>query len=455
MKKISRRNFLKQLGAAGMFGTLYNFDLLTLSAGLAEAAGEDYQALVCISLNGGNDGNNTVIPLDINDYSAYAAVRGALAIPAADLIPLIPGTGNTAYGLHPQLAPLRDIWNGGAMALLFNVGTLAEPTTQAAYRAGLIQKPDGLFSHADQQILWQGTGPDAQLRSGWGGRVADQLTGINNGASTPLAISVAGDTLYITGENTRSLSIPAVGGFKLAGFSSSAANMARRSAFDQLLTVGREATITRSAGDTITRALASSQVIDPVLTSNTSAIQSLFTGQNNAIAQQLLQTAKLIEARAVLGVKKQIFFISMGGFDTHGNQLAAQSDAFAQLAPALKAFYDATVQLGVASKVTTFTTSDFGRTLQPNTDNGTDHGWGSHHFIIGGGVRGREYYGQYPVLALNGPDDAGKEGRWIPTTAVDQYAATLATWFGISASDLSRVVPNIGRFASANLGFMA
>jgi uncharacterized protein (DUF1501 family) len=205
----------------------------------------------------------------------------------------------------------------------------------------------------------------------------------------------------------------------------------------------------------MTRALANSNIIDPVITSEASTVEGLFAGQNGAFAKQLLQVAKLIEARTNLGVKRQIFFVSLEGFDTHGNQLNTQSTLFAQLAPALKTFYDATVQLGVASNVTTFTLSDFGRTLQPNTGGGTDHGWGSHHFIIGGAVRGRQFYGRYPVLALDGPDDAGEEGCWIPTASVDQYAATLATWFGVSASDLPLVVPNIGRFAGANLGFMA
>jgi uncharacterized protein (DUF1501 family) len=195
-------------------------------------------------------------------------------------------------------------------------------------------------------------------------------------------------------------------------------------------------------------------MINPMIASNSSSIQSLFAGQNGAIAKQLLQVAKLIEARASLGVRRQIFFVSLNGFDTHSNQLGTQSALFAQLAPALKAFYDATVQLGVASNVTSFTLSDFGRTLQPNTGGGTDHAWGSHHLVIGGAVRGRQFYGQYPVLALDGPDDASKEGRWIPTISVDQYAATLATWIGVSKSDLPVVVPNIGHFASANLGFL-
>jgi uncharacterized protein (DUF1501 family) len=270
----------------------------------------------------------------------------------------------------------------------------------------------------------------------------------------PMAISIAGDNLYVTGNATSALAIPATGNFSLIGSSSTAAAFARRAALDQLLAIDHEAVLVKGVGDAIGRALTSSEIINPTITSNASTIQSLFTGQNSAIAKQLLQVARLIEMRANHGAKRQIFFVSLGGFDTHRNQPGTQSMLFAQLAPALKAFYDATVQLGVASNVTTFTLSDFGRTFQPNTSSGTDHGWGSHHFIIGGAVRGRQFYGQHPVLALDGPDDAGKEGCWIPTISIDQYAATLANWFGVSVSDLSLVVPNIGRFAGANLGFM-
>lgn len=452
--KLTRRDFLRRLGAAGTLGALYSFDTLALSGALAQAAGEDYRALVCIFLAGGNDGNNTVVPNSGDGYAMYSTVRGTLAIPNQDLVPLAPAAGAATYGLHPQLAPLQGIWDSGAMALLLNVGPLAEPTTKTAYAAGQARVPDGLFSHLDQQILWQGTGPNSLLRSGWGGRIADRMGNSNSATSLPMVISIAGDNLYITGDIARAIAIPASGNFRLSGSGNTAVAFARDTALNQLLTVDREALLVRGAGDAIAHALASSKFIDPVITSTASTIQNLFSNQNNAIARQLLQAAKLIEARAILGAKRQIFFVALNGFDTHNNQLNAQSTLFAQLAPALKAFYDATVQLGVAANVTSFTLSDFGRTLQPNTSGGSDHGWGSHHFVIGGAVRGRRFYGQYPVLALDGPDDVGKEGRWIPTLAVDQYAATLAKWFGLDPSDLPRVVPNIGRFPSANLGFL-
>jgi uncharacterized protein (DUF1501 family) len=340
------------------------------------------------------------------------------------------------------------------MAVLLNVGALAEPTTKTAYITGQAIAPDGLFSHADQQTLWQGTGSNSNLHSGWGGRIADRLININGPTPVPMVISVAGDSLYVTGNVTRALAIPPTGGLNLYG-NSIGESVARSTALDQLLAINSEALLVKEAGSVMARAIASNDIINPIITSNTSTIQNLFAGQDSGIAMQLLQVAKLIEMRANLSAKRQIFFVSLNGFDTHVNQSIAQSNLFAQLAPALKAFYEATAQLGVASNVATFTLSDFGRALQPNTSGGTDHGWGSHHFIIGGAVRGGQFYGRYPDLTVGGPDDVGREGRWIPTTAVDQYAATLATWFGITPSDLRLVVPNIGRFATANLGFLA
>lgn len=456
MEKLSRREFLKKLGAAGALGALYTPGTLTFTSALAHAAGDDYRALVCVFLTGGNDGNNTVVPAFGDDYAAYSAVRQNMAIPAQDLALLAPAIGSVTHGLHPQLGPLKDIWDDGAMAVLLNVGTLAEPTTRSTYSTGRARRPDSLFSHYDQQMQWQGTGPIAQLRSGWGGRIADRLSAGNSLTSIPMVISVAGDSLYVTGDVTNAIAVPSVGGFSLSGSVGSAAGFARRVALDKLLAMERDSMLVKDAGDVMARALASSEIIDQVITSeNTSIIQGLFSGQDNDFARQLLQVAKLIEARTSLGARRQIFFVSLTGFDTHFAQTGTQSSLFAQLAPALKAFYSATVQLGVASSVTTFTLSDFGRTFQPNTGGGTDHGWGSHHFIIGGAVRGRRFYGRYPVLALDGPDDAGNTGCWIPTVSVDQYAATLATWFGVPASDLPLVVPNIGRFAGANLGFMA
>ena len=194
--------------------------------------------------------------------------------------------------------------------------------------------------------------------------------------------------------------------------------------------------------------------VNPILANTNSTIAPLFAGLNTNTSKQLYQVAKLIEARAATGARRQIFFVQLGSFDTHNDQINRQQNLFAELDPALKAFYDATVALGVGSQVTTFTLSDFGRTLQPASGGGTDHAWGSHHFIIGDAVKGGRMYGQYPQLILGGPSDAEKEGRWIPTTAVDQYGATLAKWFGVAPDQLAAVFPNLARFAPSDLGFL-
>lgn len=452
--KPGRRKFLQKIGALGTLGALYG---MGAAVNFARAGVEDYRALVCVFLFGGNDGNNTIIPALGGDYAAYSAIRGKLAIPFQDLVPLTPASGGgAAYGLHPQLSPLKDLWDTGAMAVLLNVGTLAEPLSKTAYRTGGGLKPDSLFSHADQQTQWQVTGANSLVRTGWGGRIADKLNGANGFTPVPMVISLAGDNLYGTGATTSALAIPAAGGFALDGPDNTPLAYINLWTRDRVLAMDRENALIRHGGDVFARAIECSKIVNPVIISETSTIQNHFAGQENSdIAQQLLRVAKLIEARSSFGVKRQIFFVSLGGFDTHVDQFGTQAALFSKLAPALKAFHDATVQLGVASGVTTFTLSDFGRTLQPNTGGGTDHGWGSHHFIIGGAVRGRRFYGRHPVLALDGPDDAGAEGRWIPTTAVDQYAATLASWFGVPPADLPAIAPNIGRFTASNLGFMA
>ena len=452
----TRRDFLFDSGAltAGALASrLAPLGALGLSAAANAQAANDYKALVCVFLYGGVDGNNLVVPMDSAGYAQYTAVRtvaSGVNLTQAELLAIQPTNAGTPYGLHPELSDIHPLFAQGKLAILANVGPLNEPTTKANY---FTKRPDNLFSHSDQQNQWQSSVSSGPSRSGWGGRVADQMVGQN--PAFPVVTSIAGSSLFIAGNSSSPLALPQTGGLALQGFNGTALSNARLASMQAILAADRDNAYVKAAGDITSQALSLSSVVNPILTSNASAIQGHFTGQTNAIAQQLLQVAKLIEARAQTGARRQVFFVSLGGFDTHSNELTVLTNLLGQLSPALRAFYDATVQLGVASQVTTFTLSDFGRTFQPASGAGTDHAWGNHHFILGGAVRGGQMFGRYPTLARTGPDDADTAGRWIPSTSVEQYGATLARWFGVSEAGLATVFPNLALFSPNDLGFLA
>ena len=453
--RIDRRGFLRNLGALSAAGLASRLDLLNLVAAAEAQSQPDYKALVCVFMFGGNDGNNTLIPIDTGGYGQYAAVRTAASginLPKASLLPIQPINVGTPFGLHPALGELQTLFNQNRMAILANVGTLTQPITKTQYAAGV--RPESLYSHSDQQAQWQSSISDTVSATGWGGRVADKLAAQNAATGFPVITSLDGTVLFATGAATAPLAIPTTGTFALSGYTTSTASVARLTALQQLLAEANGNAFVSGMNKIGAQALQLSTTVNPILTSTNSTIASLFTNLKTNTANQLYQVAKLIEARAATGAKRQIFFVQLGSFDTHGDQINRQQALFAELSPALKAFYDATVALGVSSQVTTFTLSDFGRTFQPASGGGTDHAWGNHHFIIGGAVQGGSFYGQYPQLVLAGPNDAEREGRWLPTTAVDQYGATLASWFGVAPDDLATVFPNIGKFATADLGFM-
>jgi len=452
---IPRRAFLWQLGALSALGLASRLDLIRFAAEASAQTQPDYKALVCVFLFGGNDGNNTVIPLDAAGYGQYAAIRPATSginLSQASLLPIQPIDSASPFGLHPSLTDLQMLFNQNRMAILANVGTLLQPTTQAQYAAGL--RPLSLYSHADQQAQWQSAVSSAASGTGWGGRIADKVAPMNAASGFPVVTSLDGAVLFTSGASAIPLSIPVTGSFALSGYSGSTAAAARMNAVQQLLAQASGNALVDGASDIGAQALDLSATVNPILANANSTIAPLFTNLNTSTANQLYQVAKLIEARAATGAARQIFFVQLGSFDTHGDQLNRQQNLFEELSPALKAFYDATVALGVASQVTTFTLSDFGRTLQPASGGGTDHAWGSHHFIIGGAVQGGKIYGRYPQLSLGGPDDAEKEGRWLPSCSVDQYGATLARWFGVATTDLDSVFSNLASFSTADLGFM-
>jgi len=449
----SRRKFIRKsaaLTAAGLVGSLSKWGV---PAALAQASG-DYKALVCVFLFGGNDSNNTVIPYD--NYGSYSAVRTTASninIAKEQLLQISPPSAGATFGLHPALGPLQTMFNAGKLAVVLNAGPLLAPLTKADYLAGT-NRPLNLFSHSDQQNAWQGLIDGVAIRTGWGGRVGDRIYLANNGATVPTIVSVSSASLITQGTAISAFVLPSTGGVLLSGTGTDAISHARVDGVQQLLGAGSANAIISDAASVLESALTIGEAISPVLATTSPTIAAAFNGLNTGIALQLKQVARVIEARSMFGAKRQFFFASLGGFDTHGDELNVQGGLLAQLAPALKAFYDATSALGVASNVTTFTHSDFSRTFIANSTKGTDHAWGAHHLVLGGAVRGGDFYGKFPDLTVRGPDDSGTNGAWLPTIAVDQIGATLAAWFGVSSSDLSYVFPNLNRFATSNLGFL-
>jgi uncharacterized protein (DUF1501 family) len=457
----TRRDFLREIGCgaltmtAALTGARELFVMNTLAAA---AAPTDYKALVCVFLFGGNDANNTVVPVD--DYASYSAARGNLAVPSAQLLTIgsVPSAGAT-FGLHPNLPRLRALWQARRLAVVANVGPLAAPTTRTQYLNKTVPRPYQLFSHSDQQSAWQSGSATGALPTGWGGRIADVIQASPSGF--PTVASIGNLTLFSLGSKTSPVSLAAAPtALNQALALQRAGDSGGSSAFRQLLTQGAadgSPLLVQAAADVGLQLMANGQALtaDP-------PIATVFP--NTSLGNQLKQAAKLIALRNSLSLSRQIFFCSIGGFDTHVSQgvtTGSQPDLLTQLNAAVGAFYDATVELGVSSQVTTFTLSDFSRTLKPAGSGGaagSDHAWGSHHFVIGDAVLGGDFYGAFPTLALNGPNDSDSgtaaRGRWIPTTAVDQFGATLALWFGVSPSNLPTVFPNIGRFATSNLGFL-
>lgn len=474
----SRRDFLRTsacaLGSVALASSVESFGIVNA---LTPQAAAGYKALVCIFLNGGNDGNNMLVSLGQYNGPAgslvegYANVRNAagLAIPQASLLPVSPASGGS-YGFHPSMVEIRDLFNQGRVAVLCNTGPLVEPLTRTTYQNGTGKKPLQLFSHSDQVGLYQTAVANTVAQTGWGGRVADLTGGLNGSASFPNNVSIAGVNLFLTGINTRQLAIgdsntalnsvlPLNNAPGSAGYTASQ-NTARRASLDALRNQDNNIKLVKAASDTRSSSLTTSAALASV----SPVINVAFP--NTSLGRQLLQIARVIkastDATAGINMKRQIFFAQIGGFDTHSAQIGGQASLMQQLSQAMNAFYLATIELGVSNDVTTFTLSDFGRTLQPSgtgaTAVGSDHAWGNHYLVMGGSVIGNRLFGAYPTLRLGGPDDAdggsSPRGRWIPTTSVEQYAATLATWYGLSTADLTAVFPLINRFASPNLGFM-
>ena len=503
----TRRSFIRQgicaaLGTAAMTNAIR--DLRFINSAVAQSVGSitDYKALICIFLQGGNDSNNLIIPTIPAEWQNYATIRTpVLAIPNTDGGPAtalalndLTQDGHT-YGIHPAAPELQSLFNNGTLAVVFNVGTLVYPVTKAQYLANSVALPPQLFSHADQQVQWQTSIPDRPPTTGWGGRCADLLDTYNpkNGSNDLLSmfISLAGTNTFEVGATVQQYSISSSGVVALnSALGPSSARTAQQANLNNLLGIDavQQNMLVENYALALEHALASGSGLTTTI--NTSPMASYWSAFptkvtvpngggtfTSSLLAQLKMVAQVIEAGyrpGGMGMKRQVFFVQVGGYDLHTGQtsnagssttnnakviIGAQASLFAELSQSINALNNAMLQIGAQygdaafpQRVTAFTSSDFGRTL-PSNSQGSDHGWGSHHLVFGGAVQGQRTYGNFPALVVGGPDDTST-GRWIPTTAVDQYAATLANWFGVDGTNMSTVFPNLGRFASSNLGFI-
>ncbi len=453
--RLNRRSFVRyaSLAAAGNAAGLHPFGALNA---LAAGTTPTYKALVCIFMFGGNDSNNTLVPFDTadngtNGYTTYANIRGPLALPASSLLPLGAGV-NGDYGLHPSLPDIQTLFNQKKVAFVANVGTLVKHMTPAQFQAGGMPTPVNLFSHPDQQLEWQNAQQSSAVNTGWAGRIADNMAATYNPtAGIPLVTTVFGDTVFCNGATSTPVSVNPgnVGGVQC---SEGATCTSRTATAQQMITFNSGLSLVQ-ADNGIT---ANSYKYTSILANAVKSVAPLQTQfpANNILAAQLQQIAQIIQVHKALGVTRQIFFAGLGNFDTHANQLGTQAALLSQLSPAMGAFYQATQELNLHDQVTTFTMSDFNRAFQPNSNFGSDHAWGGHHMVMGGAVDGGRIYGSYPTLALGGPNDADVNGRWIPTNSTSQYAATLASWFGVAPGDLNTIFPNLANFGTTNLGFV-
>jgi uncharacterized protein (DUF1501 family) len=466
--ELTRREFLLRagsgcfgyaLGASAFAAGLHRFGLINA---LAQGA-DDYKALVCVFLAGGNDGNNMIVPLGRADYSDYVNVRGpsGLALSPDHLKLVEPDSITAPFAFHEKLAELVPLFEQKKLAVVCNVGPLVEPLTREEYQNDG-PRPYQLFSHADQIAQWQTAIAVRIEQTGWGGRCAEQFSAHATGFPTVTALAGG---IFGRGATTTPLSIasaptPLDRLFVLNGFSDTPVDDARRSSMEFLRTIDTDATLVAAASRTTGQAVRIGRIMSGDVTVT-------IEFPDTPLGNQLKQVAKVIKFNRMipeLRLTRQIFFCQLGGFDTHQGQIGTHGDLLAQVSTALDAFYRETVELELDRNITTFTLSDFGRTLQPagsGTSVGSDHAWGNHHFVLGGAVQGRDFYGVrgpsgtvFPLLKLGGLSDADDRGRWIPTASVEQYAATLALWFGVAAGNLPVVFPNIGRFDTPTLGFI-
>lgn len=471
-----RRRFIKALSAGGLAYAVGRTPGVTFGQMSGVSGFPDYKALVCLFLFGGNDSWNMLVPTSTAEYNAYAKSRGAgttssLAIDRDALLRISPQgavPGDLTYGLNPAMPGIRDLFTAGRLAILPNVGPLIRPTTKEQYRASFSSQhdvPPQLFSHNDQQDQWNSLRGKSLLTSGWAGRLADLLIDRLGGQQMPMNVSLGGQTLFQASDGVEPYVMSANGVNSFQGLDVDR----NRNPYGWEFNQGRRDSVENVVQGTLSsktntyyhrgyarvqdRALRYADRINQALSSayNFQALPDSDNSLSN-LSRQLRTVARLISQRATLSMSRQVFFVSIGGFDTHDNQLDDQPRLLADISKSVKAFQDAMTEIGLAEQVTLFTQSDFGRTLTSNGD-GSDHGWGGVQMVVGGAVRGGRIYGEYPLLEIDSPLEIGG-GVFIPTLSSDQYAATLANWFGVKDSDLPAVAPNVVNFSSRNLGFM-
>ena len=448
MTSINRRKFIQASTAAATFAACPG---AAFSQGIGTSAPfPDYRALVCVFLFGGNDSFNMVVPRSGPEYNVYAAARQNLAIDQNTLLPINPLTPDgAAYGLHPSMTGLHSLFESNRVAVVSNVGPLIEPTTRDQFLNQSVALPPQLFSHNDMQDQWHSLKGNAQSNTGWAGRVADLIR--TNVADQQMATnaSLFGNSLFQSADETIAYVMGPGGPIQFEGFADSGILLEQRRAFERIINSGYSSVYERGFAEIQQRAVEASDLVSNAIAS-APVLTTVFP--ESQLGVQLRTIARLVAVRDSLQMQRQVFFVAAGGFDSHDNQNRDQPGLLGGISDALTAFYDATLEIGAADKVTTFTQSDFGRTLTSNGD-GTDHAWGGNQMVMGDAVRGRDIYGTFPRLEIDGPDDV-TGGRMIPTTAADQYAATLANWFGIADADLDVVAPNIANFVVRDLGFM-
>ena len=459
----NRREFLGQascaaVGSSSLFSTLFNLAMSgNMAASQLDGSG-DYKALVCLFLAGGNDSYNMLVPLEANEYGAYKSIRADLALDGSTLaktpLPIADKSGR-AFGLHPSLEPLLDLYTNERLAFIANAGTLVRrDTTLEMYETG-VNLPLGLFSHADQIQQWQTSVPDGRGGKGWVGKLADILQLDNASSQISMNISLSGANVMQTGNNVIPYTVTPDGSVSLAGYNGTTAlDVARTAGINNMLDYQYSNLFEETYIKKTKVALDASQTF-----------ASAITGQNvstdfppTSLGRQLKMVARTIKSQAALGHRRQTFFVQYGGWDHHSEVLNSQATMLAVVAEAVKAFHDALVEIGMIDKVTLFQASDFGRTLTTNKQ-GSDHAWGGNYFVMGGGVKGGEVYGSYPNFQNLSDIDTGR-GRLIPSVSVDEYSAELSRWLGVSGSQMPEVLPNIGRFwdpmsSTAPIGFMA